>query len=296
MNCRLLLVLPVLVPALCQCQPLAGAPAGPRVADPALREISGLANSLHDPTRLWAINDSGGAAQLHLMDGNGTPRGVMTLKGVANTDWEDLCSFTFEGKGCLLVADVGDNQARRDVVSLHLVHEPTPPAAGAFLSLETAPEWTLRFRYPDGPRDAESIAVDVPGRRILILSKRDRPNTLYQLPLKRPKGDEVQVAEKIGTLEPLPLPPKSLPMPHAWQPTSMDISSDGKRAALLTYRGVFLINRGPGQTWREAFRKPEFLTAHSLAQAEALTFTRAGRAIIVTSEGSHPPLLKIPVE
>ena len=31
------------------------------------------------------------------------------------------------------------------------------------------------FEYPDGPRDAESAAVDIENERVLVLSKRDIP-------------------------------------------------------------------------------------------------------------------------
>ena len=267
-----------------------------RVADPLLKEASGLAVSPEDPQFLWALNDSGADAHLHLMGTNGADRGVLRLKGVRNADWEDLAAFRRQDRNYLLIADVGDNAAKRNHVTLHLVREPTLPVANVRMDRAMTPEWSMNFRYEDGPRDCESVAVDVQAGKILLLSKRTRPPVLYELPLSAPKANEILTAKRLGTMTRLPLPKISLPHPHGSQPTAMDISPDGRKAAILTYRGVFLVSRPVDQSWQEAFQnKPQPIAAHSLPQAEALAFDRSGKFVYVTSEGSNPELLRFPV-
>lgn len=82
----------------------------PKIQSPAIKEASGLAISPTDAAFMWVINDSGAAPELHLAGTDGTDRGKVTLKGVKNIDWEDLASFTLDGKPYLLVADTGDNR------------------------------------------------------------------------------------------------------------------------------------------------------------------------------------------
>lgn len=266
-----------------------------RIADPGLLETSGLTVSPQDPQFLWALNDSGAGAQFHLMDREGNARGILRLKGIKNRDWEDLASFRTGGRSCLLAADVGDNAGKRDVVQLHVILEPTLPGPDNEIDHEAKPLWTIRFRYPDGPRDCESVAVDEKAKKVILLSKRTRPPVLYELPLGEPKSDQIIVAKRLGTVPRLPVPPNSLPHPHGSQPTAMDFSPDGKKAALLTYRGVFLVHRSAGQSWHEAFQqKPQQLGAHALPQAEALAFDRSGDSLYFTSEGRHPELHRWP--
>jgi hypothetical protein len=291
------LILSLFILSLASCAALeTGTPEKPvRLSDPMLTEASGLAFSLHDPDLLWLINDSGATATVHLTDTQGTSRGLLHLKGAKNIDWEDLATFTFDGKPYLLIADCGDNEARRQQVTLHLIAEPTPPSPGKSIGLNLKPDWSINYRYEDGPRDCEGVAVDSNSQSILLLSKRENPPAIYQLPLRKPKPGEVLTAKRLGPLAPLPLPPKTRPHPYATQPTALDISADGKLAAVLTNRGVYLFRRSPKESWAQTFAKaPEILGAHGLSQAEALAFTPDSKNILVTSEGKRPRLVSFP--
>ena len=94
-----------------------------------------------------------------------TPR----LKKSKNKDWEDLASFTLDGDPYLMVADIGDNAAKRKSRRLYFLKE---PKAG---KKSTTVDWEVEFEYPNGPRDAEAAAIDIENERVLILSKRDIP-------------------------------------------------------------------------------------------------------------------------
>jgi hypothetical protein len=256
-----------------------------------LSEASGMAASPTDSHLLWLINDSGCAAELFLTETDGGKRGKVSVEGAENVDWEDLASFELGGKPYLIIADTGDNGSKREDCTLYIVAEPRLAAKGAMLEGSVKPAWEIRFRYWDGPRDCESVAVDVKAAKILLLSKRTNPPMLYELPL-RPGGKERQTARKIGQLSKA-LPMGFPPIPYGTQPTGMDISADGRLAAVVTYAGVFLFPRREGESWPRAFaRNPQVLDSHRARQAEAIAFSRDGTVIRVASEGVKSPLMR----
>lgn len=261
-----------------------------RLEPAAAAETSGIAVSNRSADRLWLLNDSGCAAELLLITAGGADRGRLRITGVANRDWEDLTAFRLNGKPYLLISDTGDNEGRYPTCKLHAVPEPPLPSGEARLDAATAPEWTIEFRYSDGPRDCESVAVDTAENRILLLSKRTDPPVIYQVPLRPAKGSEV-VAKPIGTTS--VKPPRGFPIhPYGSQPTGLAISPDGSMAAVATYLSVFVFPRAKGESWPEAFAKPATVLApHTLPQAEAITFSTDGRSIIVASEGARTPLV-----
>jgi hypothetical protein len=252
---------------------------------PAVGEASGIAVSPARPDRLWLVNDSGSAAELHRTDPDGADLGKVVVAGVKNTDWEDLSSFRLGGKPYLLIADSGDNLSRRAGCQLHVVPEPQDA------DREIAVAWTIDFTYEDGPRDCEAVAVDEKAGKILLLSKRTKPPGLYELPLK-PPGKGPVVAKKLGSLGD-PLATGGLPIPYGTQPTGLDVSADGKLAAVITYARVFLFPRGEGESWATALARPALaLEPHRLRQAEAAGFSRDGTELFAVSEGGKSPVVR----
>lgn len=255
-----------------------------------LREASGLAASSRNPGFLWVVNDSGAKPLLHLIDTKGRYRGKTTLLRANNVDWEDLASFQLDGKPYLIAADTGDNEAKRDSCTLYILNEPEMPAEDKKLDHQSRVQWQIRFRYEDGPRDCESVAVDAAAGKILLLSKRTEVPFLYELPLK-PGDGGILTAKKIGKTS-VPTPPGN-PIRFASQPTALDLTEDGRLAAVLTYYGVFLFPRNPDETWGAAFaRDPVRVGAHQLPQAEALAFSKDGKSLFVTSEGAGAPIVR----
>jgi hypothetical protein len=263
---------------------------GATLQSTAVTEASGLAASPTAADSLWLINDSGSPPVLHLAGTDGSERGTVTLRDIRNTDWEDLASFSLGGKPYLLVADTGDNTSTRPECLLHIVAEPAPPAAGKKLDETVSPAWTIRFRYEDGPRDCESVAVDEKAGKILLISKRTTPPVIYELPLK-PDGKDLVTAKKIGTI-PTPFPAGNPPIPFAAQPTGLDLSADGKFAVVVTYLGSFVFPKAADESWPAAFAKaPIALEPHLLRQAESVAFSRDGTLVHAVSEGARSPLV-----
>ena len=266
------------------------APKAALVQAPAANETSGLAATVGGGDGLWLVNDSGGQPMLYLADRDGADRGKIKVEPATNLDWEDLAGFSWQGKPYLLIADVGDNEGRRASCMLYVVPEPAMPPAGGLLSGTVKPAWTIEFRYPDGPRDCEAVAVDALRGKVILLSKRTVPPAVYELPLAPGKGGVV-TALKIGTTDVTP-PPGGFPHPYGAQPTGLDLSADGTLAAVVTYLGVFVFPKNRGESWAEAFaRKPVLLPRHGLFQAESIAFSRDGKSLVVVSEGARSPLV-----
>ncbi len=263
-------------------------PSDAKLGSPAVTEASGLAASPSADDRLWMINDSGGTPEIHLAGTDGTPRGAVKIEGATNTDWEDLAAFTVDGKPHLLIADTGDNGSTRESCTLYIVREPTLPAEGETLSGTIPIAWQIDFTYNDGPSDCESVAVDVENAKVILVSKRTDPPGVYELPLQLSKN---AIARKIGTTQ--TKAPGIVSVPFANQPTGLDISSDNRMAAVVTYHGVFLFRRAAEETWADAFAKnPESLGSHRLAQAEAVAFSRDGVSIFAVSEKANSPIAR----
>ncbi len=269
------------------------------VAAPELSEISGMAASRRMENVFWVVNDSGNPAMLHAVDGRGRHLGSVRLEGAANRDWEDLAAFRLEGVDYLLVADVGDNGAVRDRVDLFVVEEPVF-GPDSLLPASVRPSGAMRFRFPDGPRDCESVAVVPDENRIYLVSKRTWPPVLYSLELvpstPAPVLEARRLAEVLGLpgpgMEELAADPRQAVI--GVQPTAMDISSDGRRAVVLTYREAYLYERPPGAEWREVLAGPAAaLGLPRFSQAEAVCFTPDGRYLVVTGENPPVPMVRM---
>jgi hypothetical protein len=266
------------------------------VTDAAMDEISGLAASRTHPGHYWAINDGGNSAQLHLMDGRGQHRGSVAVEGARNIDWEDLSSFELDGKHYLLIADTGDNGGLRQDLVLHVFEEPADLKTPAKLA------WSLRFRWPDGPRDCEAAAVDPVRGEVLLLSKKRVPPELFRLPL-RPSGPDEIVAELVGTLPGIEQPDagdlRRSPIYGRYraQVTGAALSPNGRVLAVLNYRSVHFLVRPRDGDWAPALvGKPSHLTLPWMPQAEAIAFALDGRSLVIGSEQLPSPLLRYQIQ
>lgn len=287
----------VLLVALASTPGLSPAPFGnPQIAgfitDSGMAELSGLAPSQRRQDRLWGINDSGQPAYLWALDLKGKVLGGFELRGVRNIDFEDLASFRWKNKSYLAIADIGDNGGLRDSLVIYIVREPKK------LGGDQAPAWSVRFRYPDGVFDDESLAVDVAQQRMFVVSKRTDPPVLYSVPL-RPKTGELQVATRLGEFGHLPgTDPDSADPSNqvrfATQPTGLAIGCDGRELLLLTYASVYRYTRSAQQDWPEALigQKPQILALPPLTQAEAISLDRNCKSLYVGSENVPSPLIR----
>jgi hypothetical protein len=266
------------------------------MGDPALSEVSGMAASHAHPGTLWVENDSDNPAAVYAVGPGGSLRATLSIDGAPNIDWEDLASFDLNGHHYLLLADTGDNGGVRKTLALHVIEEPALLRDG-----HAHPAWSIAFRWPDGPRDCEAVAVDVHTGSILLITKKRVPAQLFRLPL-RPTTSGVLTAELLGTLAGIPqsTADELKAAPHyaryLSQVTAADIAPDRGSIAVLTYRRVYLYRRRNDEDWAQAMsHEPMQISFGWLPQAEALAFALDGRSFYVSGEHLPAPIMQVSV-
>ena len=188
-------------------QPLVGVRVTGKLGDSKLIELSGLTRSLRHAGVFWGINDSGNDPEIFGIDSTGKALSRIVVAGATNTDWEAISSGPCEAGACLYIGDLGDNQERRDHVTIWRVAEPSLSEKHSTQAAK------LDIRYPGGGRDVESmwVATDT---SIWLLTKRPakavngawRPVLVYRVPRgfwKSPKL--VFDAELVDSLPIVPL-------------------------------------------------------------------------------------------
>lgn len=268
------------------------------IRDGRLAEISGMAASPSAPQRFWVHNDSGANADVFAIDANAAVRARLRLLGVKPVDWEDMAAFTLDGQSWLLLADTGDNGGVRKRVELVIVEEPALGSTADEQSFQSAPARRIPFRYADEPHDVEAVGVDATTATVLLLTKRTTPLQVWSLPLRADARTET-VATLIGELQ---VADELLPgvdferRLQPGRPTSLSISRDARRAAVLTYASVWIYDRAAQESWASAFaRKPRVFPIALLAQAEAIAFGADADTVYITGERWPAPLIRLDV-
>ena len=238
-----------------------------------LAESSGLAaSSLHEGV-LWSINDSGGEAELFALNTDGTHRARFTVDMGPPSDWEAMDTFRLDGRSYIAVGDIGDNLGWRGFVEIIVMAEPIVlDGADDIAPIEVA--WRIRFTYPDGARDSEALTVDVPGNRVLVLSKREYPQELFSIPLMVPDPDLEQAVEahSLGLLKHLPQPTEAdfyeNPDGAQWRhmPTGMDLDAATNRLLITTQQHAYLYDLS------DLSQAPTRVPMPSVGQREAIAW------------------------
>ncbi len=230
-------------------------------------EASGIVVSRIHQHVLYTHNDSGGDPYVYRIDTTGKALGNIVLKGVKNRDWEDIAvgPGPKQGKSYVYVGEIGDNNGKYPSVSLLRFEEPEELG-----DLHVEPE-VIHLKYPDGPKDAETLMVDPIDGGIYLLSKRDSSNTLYQVPADKLHQKEV-------TLERV----MNLPITMS---VAGDISADGQKILIKNYWTVYYWEREKGESIPDALqRKPLTLPYNPEPQGEAIAFDPKGKSYFTLSE------------
>jgi hypothetical protein len=249
------------------------------IADPSLSELSGMVASFRQPGLLWGINDSGSFDRLFRIGRDGEALGRVWVRGVWLRDAETLAIWRHAGQDWLLIGDVGDNREWRDEVAVHVLPEPSPEATSVRVA------WSVRFRYPDGPHDAEGIAVDHRNGDLLVMTKREQTPRLFRVPLQRGDDDTVHIAEQVATL------PDDATSAEV---TGLDLGLDGRRLVVLTYRDLHLWQREEGESWAQTLsRPPQTHRFPAMRKAEAMAISDDATSVVVGSERTPTPLWRM---
>lgn len=256
------------------------------VLEAVVNESSGMAVSRRIPDRTYRINDSGDTGRFFVMNLAGGGLKIVNITGFDPVDTEDMALGPCDNAtDCLFIGDIGDNNRRRTSIELVVVQEQSDfpsqlPAA-----------YRVRMQYPDGPHDAESLAVH-PDGTVYIMTKDATKSQIYRLKPDqwRNAQNRVEMLEPVVALDWPQLRPSTLPFTR--QATGMDIAPDGKRFILLDYTDAmeFFIDLSGDipapDAWKEGvdYRKIEIMT---LEQEEAIAYLPDGRGFLYDTE--RPP-------
>ena len=240
-----------------------------------LNEASGLAQSHSNSNYLWSHNDSGGAPHLFLFNMKGEDSGRLIFENALNRDWEDMSigKGPIDGLSYLYVADIGDNNAVRNVLSIYRTPEPNLKESKIPLTstiIESDYD-KLDFVYEDGARDAEAIFVDPNSKDIYIVTKREPEVRLYKVSYPQ-ELERVDTARFLTTI------------PYTFI-TAADLSFSGNELLVKNYENVYYWKRTKGETIMDMLSKvPLRLTYQSEAQGEAVAWSIDGARYFTISE------------
>lgn len=244
------------------------------ISDIRLEEASGMVASRSNPGLFWVINDSGNDASLFLIDKNGNTRMSYSIDGQENFDWEDLAIYTDKstGNSQIYIADIGDNFALRNHISIILLDEPKVIDRNDSILYGSK---NYCFRYEDGPRDAETFLVDPDTKGMYIISKREKNVRIYEVPQFVDNTDTMNLSYK-----------QSLPF---YNVTSGDISQDGTEILLKNYNAIFYWKKSSSESVLDVFAKEhELLTYSPEPQGEAIAWSEENNGFYTLSERNRP--------
>ncbi|MFC1796135.1 hypothetical protein ACFL1V_03460 [Pseudomonadota bacterium] len=264
--------------------------------NPDLDEVSGIQSGSGG---VFFVHLDSGGPSIHVIDHQGRHQGEVVIREGKNRDWEDMTAVPQENGRLLVMGDIGDNETKHKTIRLYFVHEPLREEDGPYPA-EVDLLHRLKAYYPDRPRDAEAMAYDPSSGMILLLTKRDRVPRIYGISVDTALSQAKADLEFLGEV-PTFRPPTATDLLTAgkrgvWisQPTGMDISADGTRAAVITYRSLYLWSREDGETWAEAFQnKPFEIEGPPGLHDEAVAFSHDGNTVFVTTERLPTPLYRL---
>ncbi len=226
------------------------------LADEAGPETSGMVMSRSRVNWFW-IHSDGDRNKVYGVDAGGTVLATVRVSGFTPVDVEDIAA---DADGNLYLANTGDNSEVRDEVEVVRLPEPAPGATKATVTAS----W--RLRWPDTPRDAESLVI-CGGYGWLVARIRNggEASTLVRFRLDAPGA--------VQTLEPLGDLPVFDPVAGA------DLTPDGAQLAVTTKKGAY-VWRVDGDLTRTLTEEPAFSWNFTETQKEGACFVPQGLLVV----------------
>jgi hypothetical protein len=251
-------------------------------------EISGIAASGINENLYYVHNDSGDTSRFYAMLPSGEVKSIIYFKGDPKlphgvADCEDIAvgPGPDTDSSYVYLGDIGDNYSVRKYITVYRMAEQASWAGGG--GLTTVNAVAIHFKYPDGPKDAETLMIDPIERLIYIISKRHDTVGVYTSPLIYKPNDTLTLTRRCKLFFPGYKPFKWI--------TAGDISKDGRQILVKSYANVYYWRRaGNEPIWKTLQKKPRLLPYIQEKQGEAIGFTPDGKGYYTTSEGVYSPI------
>jgi hypothetical protein len=250
-------------------------------------EISGIAASGINRNLYYIHNDSGDTSRFFSIYPSGEVRSTIYFKGdpkerLGVHDCEDIAvgPGPDTGKSYVYMGDIGDNYSIRKYLTVYRMEEQASWASDSTSHTTAVP---IHLKYPDGPKDAETLMIDPIEKLIYIVSKRQDSVTVYTTPLLFKPNDTVMLTKRCKLFF------KGYKV-FKWI-TAGDISKDGQQVLLKSYVKVYYWRRKNNEPiWQTMQRQPELLPYKQERQGEGIGFTPDGRGYYTCSEGVYTPI------
>lgn len=262
----------------------------PVLEDDRINETSGIAASSAHTGIYYVHNDSGDTSRFFAIDSEGKLKGVYYFDGDHSLpapgvkDCEDIAVSTGPEAGAayVYIGDIGDNSAVRKYITIYRIKEPALPSSAA-APVNTAAS-ALYLKYPDGPRDAETLMADPVEKLLYIVSKREDTVRIYTAPLNFNANDTVVLTKRASLFVEGSGEGKWI--------VAGDISQNGQQVLLKSYTKVYYWKRSSSAEpiWQTLQRTPSILPYTLEPQGEAIGFTIDGTGYYTVSEGVHAKL------
>ncbi|MYV68980.1 WD40 repeat domain-containing protein [Streptomyces sp. SID2131] len=236
------------------------------IRDTRITESSGLAASRAHPGIYWTHNDQDAPLIYGVDSRTGETVATLTLEGVGTP--RDMEAISVGPDGDVYVGDIGDNlDGSWDHVWIYRFPEPK------VLKDQKVAAKQYVVKYADGPRNAEALMVHPKTGRVYIASKNEDGGGLYAGP-ERLSASGTNVFRRVGEVP--------------WV-TDGAFSPDGGR---LVLRGYFSAQE---YAWKDG-RLGDGGTPVGVpfqGQAESVTYTADGSALMFGSEGRNSRVLRV---
>ncbi|MCX4970134.1 esterase-like activity of phytase family protein [Streptomyces sp. NBC_00654] len=238
------------------------------IEDPRITESSGLAASPTHPGIYWTHNDSDDGPYIYAVDSRtGKTVATITMRGVGEP--RDVEAISIGPDGNVYVGDIGDNlNGTWDHVWIYRFPEPKQ------LRDATVTATQFDVTYADGARNAEAMMVHPKTGRVYIASKNEDGGGLYEGPAKLSTGG-TNVFRRVGEVP--------------WV-TDGAFSPDGTELVLRSYFSARAYAFEGGRLGDD-----RAVSAPFQGQAESVTYTADGSALMFGSEGRRSDVERVEV-
>ena len=231
------------------------------VDDQRIREASGISRSTYHRHLVFLHNDSGDSPRFFAVGHRGQTLAVFDVRHASARDWEDMAAGPDHR---LWFGDIGDNASRRDDITVYRVREPREMRSRSVRSK------AFRFRYANGPHNAEALMVRPHSGRLYVVTKSSAGGGIYRAP-KHLSARHTNILHRVASAPVLV--------------TGGDFAPNGRRFVLRTHNFAYFYKKIGGHA--RVVRLPDE------RQGEAIGFTRGSHAVKVASEGLDQPIWRV---